>query len=60
MLPGGQSPGDIGPEVHLHLLGGDVVVEDGLARVLHGVQLVLAGVPRRGGQLPLEQVSSSS
>ena len=28
----------------MHLLGGDVVIENGLARVLHCVELVLTGV----------------
>lgn len=40
LFPWRQASGHVGPGDDLHLLGSDVVVEDGLPCVLHGVQLV--------------------
>ena len=55
LFPWRQAPGQVRPGDDLHLLGGDVVVEDGLPRGLHGVQLVGVGVARWCG-LPGEDV----
>lgn len=57
LFPWRQAPGDIGPWDNLHLLGGDIIIEDGLPRVLHGVQLV-GVVVACWGRLPREHVRS--
>lgn len=54
-FPWWQSPRDIRARYDLHLLRGDVIVQNGLPSVFHGVQLVCVGVTARR-RLPWEHV----
>lgn len=48
LFPWRQASGHVRPGDDLHLLGSDIIIEDGLPRILHGVQLVGVVVTSRG------------